>query len=338
MLRHRKFIKQWCICVTLFLGTLFCGTQVEAQEKQMAYSEQQLLENPNLVPLLFGKGEIVLKQIPDPHWRDDGCIACHSKKPDKKGLHLRGADVDAMCNRCHSVVPIHSYHHPSAIKSPKSMQARMPRSFKQSIKQNKGKITCITCHDSPMQCLPKHKQERGLNPLFFREGPYRTRDAICYRCHKESAYTRLNPHKQINARGDFKEKICGVCHQGIEQLSTTKSIQDVVFNVEDDLSNICTGCHPKQPHPGGASIFGAKRKQPPNHLVVPSNRVRERMAQKQKENDIILPLEPESGKIFCGTCHNPHAKGVIKDPAAARGAESKNRSRAQKICDICHEM
>lgn len=338
-LHHSKFIIHWCTnAVLIFFWILFYNTLVEAQEVQMIYSEQQLLAHPDLVPSLLGKETISLKQIPNPHWRDDGCIACHSSKPNKKDLHLRESYVDAVCNNCHAVMPSGEFHHPSGIKLPKSMQSRMPHSFQQSVKKNKGEVTCTTCHDLPIQCQPRSSQEHGLNPLFFREGPYRTRDAICYRCHKESAYTRLNPHSQVDPSDNPKEQNCGVCHQDIEKLSSAKSIQDVTFNVKDNLNGMCTGCHPWQPHPGGGSFFGVKHKQPPNHLVVPSKKVRERMTKTENQNVIILPLEPESGKVFCGTCHNPHAKNVIKVPVAARGAESKNRLRAEKICGKCHDM
>ena len=57
----------------------------------------------------------------------------------------------------------------------------------------------------------------------------------------------------------------------------------------------------------------------------------------EKKNNIVLPLEPGSGKVFCGTCHNPHEKGVIKLKAAAKGADANKRLRMQKICKNCHD-
>jgi len=110
----------------------------------------------------------------------------------------------------------------------------------------------------------------------------------------------------------------------------------VGFNVTRDLSLMCTGCHPWKPHPGGAFSFFSK-KEGPDHLVVPSKDVARRMKRMERKNDVVFPLEPGSGKMFCGTCHNSHEKGVVRSAAADRGADSKHRLRLTKMCTQCHE-
>jgi hypothetical protein len=113
------------------------------------------------------------------------------------------------------------------------------------------------------------------------------------------------------------------------------SIDEVGFNVKDNLVRICGSCHDLKPHPSGNFTFTSKGV--PNHLVVPPDEIRNKMQQSEKMNAVILPLDPVTGKVFCATCHNPHQRGVIKNEAAAKGADEKNRLRTQNICTNCHD-
>jgi predicted CXXCH cytochrome family protein len=52
---------------------------------------------------------------------------------------------------------------------------------------------------------------------------------------------------------------------------------------------------------------------------------------------VDLPLDDE--KIFCGTCHNPHEKGVIQREAAGNGAGKEHFLRLNggyDLCVVCH--
>ena len=281
------------------------------------------------------------KQLHNPHWQNDGCLACHKEKPKKNNLKrnnlkLHTTDINKLCNSCHRLISKHKYIHPFGMTPSKSIKKNMPDSFSSAVKRGKGKLTCITCHDLPMTCLPQGKSKKGLNPLFFRGGPYKTRTEHCYRCHDKSKYKRLNPHDQISDKGVLNEKICTVCHVSTEKLKTAKSINDVDFHAKEDLSAMCAGCHPVKPHPGGSFSFFSNKKGP-NHLVKPPDDILEHKLKMEKKNNIIFPLEPATGKVFCGTCHNPHEKGVIKTEAAAKGADEDKRLRMQKICRNCHD-
>lgn len=134
----------------------------------------------------------------------------------------------------------------------------------------------------------------------------------------------------------MKDK-CLICHTINQDMSTANILDDIEFNLKDNLSRLCWGCHPWKPHPGGSFNFFSGKGGKPNHLVKPSQDILEHMREKQKENDVVLPLEPGTGKVFCGTCHNPHERGVIKLKQAAKGADSKNRLRTQNICENCHD-
>jgi predicted CXXCH cytochrome family protein len=323
---------------------LFAANAALAQEKAEKNNvpvpdQQSLFTQSQNIPAMLEQGQLTVAQVPNPHWREDGCAACHAGKPAKAALRLRDADINRLCNACHDAVSPHSYIHPVGMTPSKDMQGRMPADFKQSIKRGGGKITCITCHDLPLQCLPQGPQKRGLNPLFFRAGPYRQRTDLCYRCHDPEYYQRLNAHDQVAKDGSIREDRCRICHSDAGDLKTARSINDVGFNVTGDLAAMCTGCHVWIPHPG---TFSFRSKDPtnhlPNHLVVPPPDVVKQMRRMEKQNNIVLPLDPGTGKVFCGTCHNPHAKGVpMASLAATQGADADKRLRMQEICLNCHD-
>ena len=298
---------------------------------------KKLLANPDKIPHLLKKGSISAQQIPDPHWKPDACTACHTNKTSANGKNLRHGNVDKVCNTCHASLSIHNYIHVSDIDVPADMRKRMPKSFRATLNRGDNKMTCISCHDLPMTCKKERHKERGLNPLFFRGGPYDSRTKLCYQCHDKSKYQRVNAHDQINNKGQLQKEKCLICHTTDENLSQALNIDEVEFNLKDDLSRLCWGCHPWKPHPGGSFTFFSGKGGTPNHLVEPPKAILEKMEEKQIENDIVLPLEPGTGKIFCATCHNPHEQGVIKSKQAAKGADSKGRLRMKDICSNCHD-
>ena len=59
-----------------------------------------------------------------------------------------------------------------------------------------GKLVCSTCHDMYLQCQDDDQTE-ALNRRFLRGAPYMKRTALCFRCHDEKKYARLDPHNQI---------------------------------------------------------------------------------------------------------------------------------------------
>lgn len=328
------------IAVILLMATgmviAAAADKVQGQKNMSAVTnEAALLKAPQRIPGLVAEGKLTLAQVPNPHWRQDACSACHNGKPVRGDLKLRDKDINRMCNTCHGAITDHSFIHPTGMPVPRPMQSRMTASFAQAVKRSGGTMSCITCHDLPKTCLPQRVNERGLNPRFFREGPYPDRSALCYRCHDPKQYMRLNPHDQIDKDGNLRKSTCQVCHDHVPDVSAARSIADVDFVVAGDLVAMCANCHPVKPHPGGFSFSNGGGL--PNHLRIPSERVVQRREQMQKDNEIVLPLDPNTGKVFCGTCHNPHARGVIRVKAAAKGAGEKQRLRMQEICENCHD-
>jgi len=322
----------------ILLSVLCWGVSVQAQENKMFnQQEQEMLQHPDRLSGLIAAKKINAQQIPNPHWRKDACITCHTKKPTKVNLHLRDKNVDRLCNSCHLIVSDHRYIHPSGMMPSSSLSKSMSAEFRSSIKRSKGKVSCVTCHDLRKQCIASEFEQKKLNPLFFSGGPYHERSAICYKCHNDKSYKRLNPHDQITNQGQLRKERCGVCHRTLDDLATAKTIEDVDFNIKDDLSKMCTGCHHWKPHPGGAFSFGSINKPAVNHLVKLPDDMQQQYDRQQAKGNVLMPLEPNTGKVFCGTCHNPHEKGVIKNTSAAKGADSEQRLRMVDLCVQCHD-
>ena len=285
---------------------------------------------------LIIKGEIKVTEIPNPHWNEDSCIGCHTEEIDEATSdNLRSTSTNKSCMKCHSAEFDHSYIHPVNIKPSGSKVKVMTVAMRKEVYKSKGKVSCSTCHDITLQCNLKDLQ-RHENKMFFRNGPYVSRFGLCNECHESKKYKRLNPHEHVGENGEIKTEKCQVCHSGsIIDLKESRNIEDVTFHTEKNLESICWGCHKWNPHPGGQFSF-FKNSKGPDHLVKPSEKVLFKMERTLKEKNILMPLEPETGRVYCATCHNPHEKGVIKNKAAAKGAGSKKRLRSQKLCINCH--
>lgn len=321
-------------------------TQVSEEEKERlrklaqikAHNElvDDLINRTKDIPDLIKQGKIIISEIPNPHWKEDSCISCHTEEiEDASKINLRSANIEKSCMNCHSAEFDHSYIHPVDIIPSVSKLSAMKPEMKKQIKKNGGKVGCSTCHDITLQCNMEDRQ-RHENKKFFRKGPYINRYDLCNKCHIAENYQRFNPHEHVAEDGEIIAEKCRVCHSGsIDELEEADSIDEVSFHTDDNLESICWGCHKWKPHPGGQFSF-FKSSEGPDHLVWPSDEVLFNIEQTLKEKNILMPLEPETGRVFCATCHNPHAKGVIKNSAAAKGAESKKRLRSKRICNNCH--
>lgn len=318
------------------LAVLFCLLCLNLVVAGQGVSVQQMLSQPEKIPGWLKNGQINIDQIPNPHWQDGSCKACHSQTPVGANLNLRNKDITGLCNACHSGTYDHNYVHPSGVSiKDAGKRRRMPEEFKNSLA--KGLLTCATCHDVAAQCLQDRRYEKALNPKFFREGPYKDRTGLCYKCHDQIKYKRLNAHDQVTDAGEIKKYTCQLCHAKTKDLENANSIDDVSFNVKGTLVWVCGSCHPVIPHPSGRFSFTQKQTEP-NHLIVPPDKVLKMMQRSEVENQVIFPLDPNTGEIFCGTCHNPHEKGVIKNEAAAKGADERKRLRTENICLNCHNI
>ncbi|MES0326598.1 MAG: hypothetical protein ABUK13_00260 [Gammaproteobacteria bacterium] len=293
-------------------------------------------KNTHKIPQMLKQGLLTADKIPNPHWQENACLACHTKNIKKTLKKLPKKMDEAICQNCHDARFDHSYIHPVNVTPDKAMAAKMNPNFKASIKKSGGKVSCFTCHEMKLQCLPKYKKKQIRNPKFFRGSPFKTRSEQCYFCHDATDYQTLNPHDQIDDAGNIRDNTCRICHAGsIDQLKQQKPIDPVEFHAKENLESLCWGCHRWIPHPGGSFTFFSSKKGP-NHLKKLPQDILERFLQQSEEHNILLPLEPGTGRVYCATCHNPHEKGVINNAADATGVDTKKRLRAKNICPFCH--
>jgi len=318
---------------------LYVAASATGQSAKVATADTvNLFSQTEEIPGMLSAGKMTAEQIPNPHWREDACLSCHRTPPSSRDTALRGKDINGLCQSCHDTILANTYHHAVGMEPSAEKRNRMPESFRQAVKRGGGVITCISCHDLLMQCKKERFVEKIENRLFFRNGPSIKRTDICFNCHNPKNYERLNPHDQISDEGELNQTVCLVCHSVAPNRRQVKSIDDVTFAVTDDLTQLCSGCHKWRPHP--AMPFGMNSAGL-NHLVKPSPEVFMQMKATEKSDSLILPLEPASGRIVCATCHNPHERGVQRDPRADVGADGVNRLRRQPgkvMCMSCHNI
>lgn len=270
---------------------------------------------------------------PNPHWRTDSCNTCHREGEEPGRASLINRDIDAGCGDCHQADENHAIIHPISVMPTDNMKKNMSQSFLKSLGANGG-TSCITCHDILIQCDRKMHLYQRSNADFLRSGPYRSRTGICYACHDKNSYKRLNAHDQITDDGRLNEDRCLICHRRAPQQDANGKVRYATLLQEVNRKEICLNCHKWRPHPGGDfSIF---KHGTPEHLVKPPEDIQQHIDKVNASGEIILPLEPGSGKVYCATCHNPHERGVIKDKRRARGADEYKRLRMRKICTNCH--
>ena len=286
------------------------------------------------IPLLLEEKVLTKHQIPNPHWHKDACLACHVGEPDEKESTLK-VESDGSCFFCHSEAE-HASIHPVNLSPGKEMLAKMSLKFRKNLARD-NKINCLTCHDALLPGTRKKTLASLRNRSFLRGGIYNTKTGICYQCHDKSAYKKLNPHDQISEKGVLDENKCLICHQQVPKQKADGGTTKVTLQTDSNWSELCLNCHQWQPHPGGNMMMFSGGNKKPDHLVVPDNKISQRMIKMTQKNNLEMPLDPSNGKIYCATCHNPHERGVIKKISLAKGADEKSRLRSKQICLNCHD-
>ena len=264
-----------------------------------------------------------------PHWNKDGCQTCHVEAAPVDGVvNLNATDAEALCETCHGdrgdALPC---RHASGVAVGNVTVADKLQS---SLKD--GQLVCSTCHDIVYQCERPRMHFSLQNRGFLRDRTSRQAGDYCYKCHDQSAYAKLNPHAGV--AGSPPRQTCLLCHESVPETSATGELV-VNFNMQTDLNDACRGCHDTPPHPKSMS-FSKKAPDGWVHLRQPSDGVRERMRETQTLTGIELPLDPQTGEIYCATCHNPHDFKI----GGEHGSQSRNakyRLRLDNICQACHE-
>lgn len=276
-----------------------------------------------LIVLLFvffsWQRECLASEVVDPHWTGKHCIECHITEKGKV-LKFEG-DYLKLCNRCHQTEFARTDIHPVAVELTDIMNKKIPSGW--PLKE--GKVTCLTCHDVAIQ-MKENAPLKVVNPLFLRGVPYESINDFCFTCHTRESYQKTNPHTQLDEEGNIIEERCLFCHQSLPDPWQAQSIADVSFKSERAV--LCKSCHGDKwnLHPARS-----------DHLVAIPDTMKEMFHSQVTASGVDLPLYRDT--IFCGTCHNPHQKGVLQRKEAATGAGERyflRLSGGKELCVTCH--
>lgn len=260
------------------------------------------------------------EEIINPHFTGKDCDVCHEEtpKPGQKDLQLKfGGNDIAMCDSCHQTEHAKGDLHPVNITPVPGESFHIP----EELPLYQEKITCRTCHFVYYQCK-KDPTLQFENVNFLRGAPYDKTLDLCFRCHNIDVYKKSNPHEQVDQDGTILNETCLYCHQSLPDPDTVSDIEGVTFKTE--TSTFCVACHAEEEffHPAYA-----------NHMVLPSEEIKANIDFSVEIFEVILPLFKK--EIFCGTCHNPHDKNIIKRKEADKGSETEHRLRLEGSFDLC---
>ncbi len=148
----------------------------------------------------------------------------------------------------------------------------------------------------------------------------------------------IDPHEQINDEGEILWSKCLICHRKMPDMENLKSPLNWELRFSGDIDKNCYICHVVKKHPGsqgiGVAMSGFKA---PSHLRELSRKLYLNMRLEKKDVPVLLPLDPATDKIFCGTCHSPHERGLLYGRADwGAGQETRLRTEGLDICQYCH--
>jgi predicted CXXCH cytochrome family protein len=324
---------------------------------RVAHCESAMIADPSYLPLQIAfsstpnsdtstqinQVEATTPERPNPHWNKTRCSSCHENTGSNGMSKIRKPSNAHLCMDCHEDDIAHVYIHPIGLEISKEREGTIQNKWNGDLRLDKNnKMSCYTCHDLLEQCLPERSHQSKRNYNFLRGGPYPNRYSICYRCHDSTKYERRNPHDQIAKNGYLKLEKCRLCHE----IDTEKTIKSgIEKNIEqypllnglnDDRTLLCIRCHRKIDHP--SSAFRVKSDKKYRHLVKIGGNEKQTLNKFSSETGVTLPIEPDTGRIYCGTCHQPHQPGVFSGEKISKMSPSIHRLRAKPICKFCHEI
>ena len=146
-----------------------------------------------------------------------------------------------------------------------------------------------------------------------------------------------NPHELLDESGKIIESKCMVSQTMMTDISLVATKDgDYRFVIEDyvDFSKNCIACHQgkDETHPVSVGHSG----------IEPSEETLKCMEiSKKKLDQFEIPLY--EGKIYCGTCHDPHIKGTFRKKSVILGSKERGEKYLRQclcggyeMCVACH--
>ncbi len=260
----------------------------------------------------YGSGTSLNIQPRSPMFEKTKCRTCHFL--DSGGRIVRGeltAPVPILCGECHDKISAEGYMHPTNVR-PASVRvpADMPLS-------DNGELTCCTCHDVHSSYLTPY----GTETYLLRRGEIK--ENFCVICHPDRRSLRAG-HMGNLGRAHFTAKYM-----------VSDASQEI-----DPMSRDCISCHDGS---FATSVTikvgtwtrgrGLKRNEMGSHPIGVDYEIA-RIG--HGRNSDLKPIETVdrrirffSGKVGCGSCHNPYSK-IEKHLVMS--------DRRSSLCLSCHAL
>lgn len=221
-----------------------------------------------------------------PHHEQAACSACHEQAAPgavADEMTFAHGTADETCLHCHEADPYDIGMPFKQAEGEGDVCAVLPAGWP----LQGGNLACLTCHDEPTCAgTPADAQ----NPHFLRGAPYPTIDDFCAACHTPDQIAAYNPHEAMVRRAG-SSSVCEFCHQNA--VAGEESADDLKLAAPA----LCAGCHTEQDVHVGAL----------EHLVALD------AALVPQVEAAGLPLD--QGKVYCGTCHDPHPAASVEEHA-----------------------
>jgi hypothetical protein len=290
-----------------------------------------------------------LKGKTNPHWSEKYCTECHLEKP-KDGEPITykfEGDFIQLCKSCHDTALFRAEQHIVGVKlTVNQFIKRPPAEF---LLQDE-KLTCITCHDARLQEKDNISTKEN-NPMFLRGVPYdakitfewnksekvderysQTRYVICLECHREEPLLQWSPHQdQINRDGSVNDEICLFCHF---EVPDRNAVDKAGWKLRRTIEDQCINCHmgKSRLHPIRVTHYGNTS---PDKII-------NQISFSIRRVGLIIPMGIDAQgieRLVCPSCHNPHQRGVLKNPITEKGADvlpGRLRLAGFAMCLACH--
>ena len=278
------------------------------------------------------------------------CSACHL--PHKAARQLAGGEnfTTALCLSCHSQgniagkASLTGTQHPLAVRPENKPDLPLYNDF--GLQDQKGVITCTTCHDphrsAAAPAAAAAKENKPIRQFFIRQPS----PEICRECHRDKFYIADSKHdlgkvapEARNTRNQtpLQSGVCGSCHLVHNAQQTFLWARKRTAENKSAVDGLCVDCHSDN------GLAGKKVIKDYSHPID--------LPPSEKGLATTLPLFDGKGKISpngviaCPTCHDPHrwapSQTPDKNQIQIEGTSQNSflrleNSPAAGLCENCH--
>jgi hypothetical protein len=315
-----------CVTVLLALSVYVVATRADQTTKSQTPSTQPTL---------------------NPHWKADGCDACHDLTVAGRAEPIAPDRVDAICLKCHDGLRAPMEVHPIG-RTFESEQVENTKNWPTV----EGELGCLSCHEFAADHY-QSPERPGKDPAFVRGYDGGSLQPFCAKCHVASAQEgyRYNPHLVQVRDGQVDRRSCRLCHtRTFDQAIPTKRTGEP--GLRGDEMRLCADCHHYHMdyftpgHIGTAMPPGMRTRLIAYEQNILSKKISAIETNGRSSVEPQLLRLADGHRMVCSTCHNPHQRGVFaEDSLLAAGSlvERKGetplplRGLKECICRACHQ-